>query len=396
MNIPKKIHYFWVGNKISERDLRCIIEIKSENPGFEVNIWGVKNVESLISHTLRNLTFNYNGNIVDVGEIFVREFRYRNIETAFSFLISQASYLTRTDFMRDLYERKKNQLTKFDINTNKDSTRTSFLHRLFHKNYSDTPHYDYSKIMHFLHHVFNLQMHGDFKNYASACDIARLAILYMEGGIYLDVDVELTDPDIKHTKSHVFDKNLPFEKRFKRRARFEKLELESDIGFGDCHGMGWGRVSKSDEKWNIRYLDSCRIKQLVYNEFANGIIAAQPQSEKVMALLVFMASNIRKNSYNEDDKTLSSKWRTGIVPNLPSINTLEYRRNRRLNLTVDMTGPQSYQELFSIVKNKELGNQHEIDVISPPKDWQMNSRLDLMFKRVNSDANWANVIRRKK
>ncbi|MDX7998731.1 hypothetical protein FE394_05870 [Xenorhabdus sp. Reich] len=399
MNIPKKIHYFWVGNKISERDLRRIIAIKSENRGFEVNIWGTNDVESLISHKLRNLTFKYNKNDtdvnadIDVGILFGREFRYRNIETAFFFLISQASCLNHTYFMQDLYDTQRAELAKFGIRTNNDSTKTSCL---CYKRYSE-PDNDYSKVMHFLHHVFVLQMHGDFKNYASASDIARLAILYMEGGIYLDVDVELTNSDIKYMKSDVFDEDLSVsgEKYFKRRARFEKLELKSDIGFGDCHGMGWGQVS-NDEKWNIRYLDSHKIKQLVYNEFSNGIIAAQPRSEKVMALLVFMACNIKKYSYNEKDKTLSTKWRTGIVPNLPSMNTPKHCRSRRLDLTVDMTGPQSYQNLFSMVKKRESNNQHKIDCISPPRDWQMNSGLDLMFKRVNNDANWASVIKRKK
>ncbi|MBC8953384.1 TcdA/TcdB catalytic glycosyltransferase domain-containing protein [Xenorhabdus sp. PB62.4] len=395
MKIPKKIHYFWVGSKISEKDLRRIIAIKSENPGFEVNIWGLKNVKSLILNRLININFKYNDVVLDIGELFGNQFVYRDIETAFNFLINHSSSLIDTDFTRDLYEKKRAELTNLGVRYNNDSTRMSFLHRIFHPTSSGVRSNDYSKVIRFLHHIFHLQLHGDFKNYASASDIARLVILYMEGGIYLDVDVELTDSDIKYMQSYCFGQNLPIEKRFNRRARFEKLELKSDIGFGDCHGMGWGRVSQSDEKWNIRYLDACRIKKLVYNEFSNGIIAAQPRSEKIMALLVFIACNIKKYTYNQEDKTLSSKWRTGIVPHLPSMNTPSYRRCRRLDLTVDMTGPQSYQELFSIVKNKELDNQHEIDFISPPRNWQMNSGLDLMFKKVDTKADWATVKNKK-
>ncbi|PHM74015.1 Subversion of eukaryotic traffic protein A [Xenorhabdus kozodoii] len=50
MNIPRKIHYFWTGNEISERNLRNIITVKSENPSFEVNLW--VNNKVLISNTL--------------------------------------------------------------------------------------------------------------------------------------------------------------------------------------------------------------------------------------------------------------------------------------------------------------------------------------------------------
>ncbi|MDX7992358.1 hypothetical protein [Xenorhabdus littoralis] len=160
MNIPKKIHYFWVGNKISERDLRRIIAIKSENRRFEVNIWGTNDVESLISHKLRNINFKYNKNDIDVGILFGREFRYRNIETAFSFLISQTSCLNHTYSMQDLYDTQRAELAKFGIRTNNDSTKTSCL---CYKHYSE-PDNDYSKVMHFLHHVFVLQMHGDFKS----------------------------------------------------------------------------------------------------------------------------------------------------------------------------------------------------------------------------------------
>ncbi|WP_340611235.1 TcdA/TcdB catalytic glycosyltransferase domain-containing protein [Xenorhabdus bharatensis] len=375
MNVPKKIHYFWVGNNISENDLRNIITMKSENPGFKVNIWGSGNDNSLILKTFRNIKFKNNGGEFDVGELFGDYFSYRNIESAFSFLINKSSTIINNDFITSCYSRKKHELAKFGIHFDNPSKIKKILNNIF--NIKESGHcQNYSNVMKFLHHVYHLQMSGHFYNYASAGDIARLAILYMEGGIYLDVDVELTDSDIKYMKSNCFDKTLLTPKPFNRRARFEKLELKSDIGFGDCQGMGWGKIRESDEK------------------FSNSIIASQPQSENIMAILVFMACNIKNHVYNDEDNTLSSTWRTGICPGLPWNKPLD-RRCRRLSTTVDMTGPSAYQELFSLVKDNAQEDDRRSSTVKPPRDWQMSSGIDLMFKEVNNDGKWAIVNKKK-
>jgi len=53
---------------------------------------------------------------------------------------------------------------------------------------------------HILHSAFERESHGHFYNYASASDIARLAILYCYGGLYLDMDVSFLDG-----KNHFFN-----------------------------------------------------------------------------------------------------------------------------------------------------------------------------------------------
>ena len=53
---------------------------------------------------------------------------------------------------------------------------------------------------HILHSAFERECHGHFHNYASASDIARLAILYCYGGLYLDMDVSFLNG-----KNHFFN-----------------------------------------------------------------------------------------------------------------------------------------------------------------------------------------------
>ncbi|MDC9598152.1 hypothetical protein [Xenorhabdus anantnagensis] len=65
MRTPKKIHYFWTGNNVSESFIENIIIMKAENPGFEINLWVSNKV--LIIKTFRAMTKN-------CGEIFGCDF----------------------------------------------------------------------------------------------------------------------------------------------------------------------------------------------------------------------------------------------------------------------------------------------------------------------------------
>ncbi|WP_408646951.1 hypothetical protein [Xenorhabdus lircayensis] len=70
------MHYFWVGNNVSRTFIENIITFKSENIGFEVNLW--VNNKSLILNTFRSMTEN-------CGEVFGCEFdKFRRITSKYN------------------------------------------------------------------------------------------------------------------------------------------------------------------------------------------------------------------------------------------------------------------------------------------------------------------------
>ncbi|WP_340617772.1 glycosyltransferase [Xenorhabdus entomophaga] len=373
MNIPKKIHYFWSGNNIPETNLRNMIEVKSANPGFEVNIWGEKNVQSLIVSTLRKIKLKYQDTDFDLGEIPVN-FNYRNIETTFRFLRQQAFYLN------SIQDPMLNCLSYFN-KRKKDADNA--------RRYGD-----YVDLINYLQHIYHLNLMGNYHNYATSSDLARLTILYMEGGIYLDADVELYDSDIKNTLD-------------RKKAKFEDLQLRSSIGLGDNSGLGWSATP--------------------YTRFGNAIIASLPQSKEIFNLLLKIAIMIKKhhlsiqmyespkadeisqikrfNKYHEVDKRVDLAlklkkthqinldtrcgiqdpvWRTGIDPD--DANDKFSRELRRIDYTVKMTGPTFIDNYL----NPGLG-------INFPKKYQLKSKIknDRVFKNVNDEGDWSNLKKKK-
>ncbi|MDC9589092.1 glycosyltransferase [Xenorhabdus sp. XENO-10] len=368
MHIPKKIHYFWAGSNIPEKDLRNIIEIKSKNPGFEVNIWGENDSNSLIINTLRKIKFKYQGNELDIGEIPIN-FNYKNVESAFRFLSQQANHLEYSilNCISRLKERK---------NTIRYGS--------------------YVDLMNYLHHIYRLNTKGiNHHNYACSSDIARLVILYMEGGIYLDVDVELSDIDIKNTQKGKI-------------SPLDNLRLQSDIGIGDCSGSGW-------------YSDTS------YNEIGNAIIASIPQSKSIFKLLLDMAtmmkihhlgiqmyqspkcdefrkikrSSKKHNKHYEFDKRvdLARKlkdthqinmdmkcsiqdpvWRTSFSSHYS--NDKIDREERRIRYTTKLTGPDFIDNFLNPKQKIDFPNKYKL---------MSKNKNDSVFKNVNDVGDWSVV-----
>ncbi|WP_340610163.1 glycosyltransferase [Xenorhabdus bharatensis] len=373
MNIPKKIHYFWTGNKISQNDLKNIMAIKAENPGFQLNIWGNKTDESLIIKTFNSLTFtgeegknskNYHLGFTQTKFSYV----YRIVETAFDFLFHT--------IMRGQPNNSSAIAQENIVGGDRELVR-------------------------YLRHLYYFNLQGTFRNYAASSDIARLVILYMEGGIYLDVDVQLRtqlddQPGVKHRKKISLDIT---------NNRFDAIKLNSDLGFGDASGCGWGPGNTK-------------------NKFGNAIIASQPQSDSILQLLLHMARQIKRshllrqvgespygNEISSAAKTLrvdklnyaldyenterkniipnkscgilAPEWRTGI--DLTKENSDQKRRKRRLEHTVNQTGPIFYRHHFRIKNTNLMADELKIQIEGKDKG---------MFSAVNAEANWANSQKR--
>ncbi|MBD2796354.1 hypothetical protein ID856_07350 [Xenorhabdus sp. 18] len=375
MDIPKKIHYFWAGNNIPEEDLKKIITIKCANPGFEVNIWGENDSNALIINTLRKIKLGYHGTEFDIGETPIN-FNYKNVDVAFKFLSRQAHHLgSIQDPMLNCF---------------------SYFTKTKRKNDNARRYGDYVDLMNYLQHIYRLNLKGNYHNYASSSDIARLVILYMEGGIYLDADVELSDTSIKN----MLDRGS---------ARFADLRLKSGIGIGDCSGQGWQHFGAP------------------YNRFGNAIIASLAQSKEIFKILLKMAIQIKKhhlsiqmyespkadeicrvkrfNKYHEVDKRVDLAlklnntnqinldtrcgiqdpvWRTGIDPH--QRNVVYSREIRRIDYTTDMTGPDFIDNHLNPQQNINFPGKYQL---------RSKNKNDGMFKNVKDDADWSSIIKKK-
>ncbi|PHM50309.1 glycosyltransferase [Xenorhabdus miraniensis] len=377
MNLPKKIHYFWTGNNIPEKNLRKILNIKYQNPGFEVNIWGERNIQSLVINTLRKIKLKYHGTDFDIGEIPIN-FNYRNIETAFRSLAHQANTLGSVQLAK---------LNCLSFLTETDSRK---------KEENIQRYGDYVDLIYYLQHVYHLHIMGNYHNYAAASDIARLVILYMEGGIYLDSDVKLSDPDIKEMIN-------------RESAKFDDLYIQSDIALGDCTGKGWYSTEK------------------IY-QFGNAIIASMPQSKKTFDILIQMATALKRHhlysqihqspKFNEISRIRSTNrtrqidkridfalkleksnqlnlnvkcsmlnpmWRTGSM--YPSQKVSKHDREKnRIDYTMKLTGPVFL--IFPLNPKRE-------DTL--PLKHRLMSKInnDSVFKKVDASGKWA-ILKNKK
>ncbi|MDX7986103.1 hypothetical protein FE392_01965 [Xenorhabdus sp. 12] len=371
MEIPKKIHYFWVGGNIPENLLKRMMLVKYKNPNFEVNIWGNSNVKSLITNTLDKMKFNYQGsNFYVIGNSF--HFNYNNIDTAFDYLTRQAY------FQSAVPKEEPHCLSFFDRNDECED---------IHENLYG----DYRELILYLRHIYTIHLNGNCHNYASASDIARLAILYMEGGIYLDADVELSNIKTKKDK-------------------FSYLSLKTDMGIGDVSGGNW------------RLEDSGK-------EFGNAIISSLPNSKKIFNLIIEMAITIKRHhlykqicdspyfervkhikSHNEaslrdkridfilktkekkeiihDEKCnfINPLWRTGLFNETKFSNgkkiTDYQREERKITYTMLFTGPILINNTIN-PKNKNL----------IPKKYRLMSthKNDNIFLDVDGSGDWSAI-----
>ncbi|KVD67757.1 hypothetical protein WI86_19760, partial [Burkholderia ubonensis] len=136
--VPMKAHYFWDGKNIPEESLRNILLFASMNPDYDVNVWTSR--PGAIFSTLESMR--------DSG---VASSRY--LERSYGDYISVKN-------IGDLYSDLK-----------KNFHRGSEIESIYHREKS-----------------------GPYRNYAAASDVSRLAILHVEGGLYMDVDVMASRP----------------------------------------------------------------------------------------------------------------------------------------------------------------------------------------------------------
>ncbi|OKP01754.1 glycosyltransferase [Xenorhabdus eapokensis] len=301
MNIPKKIHYFWAGNQIPKRFLRNIIDVKVENPTFEVHLWGPKN--GLFFNSINSLEVD-----MDIKQLLKTGYRfhdYRDIEKAFFSL----------------------------------------------KNYMDK-----EKIW-CLYSVYHRQLNGFYHNYASASDIARLVILFAQGGIYLDVDVQLANSVPKFSSdntSHKIDQLL------ERKAIFGNIEISEGIAFGDITGSNW-----------------------IQENFGNAIIAAPANSRRIIELLIKMEN--RLHILHVGVLKGWENWRK--YPDL------------RVSETVWAMGPGLYSDWIdleerapSAAKRPRMENEN---TVIPPAHLRIEKEGEVMFSIVEAMAKWGNLPERK-
>ncbi|MBI6548878.1 hypothetical protein [Xenorhabdus lircayensis] len=158
------------------------------------------------------------------------------------------------------------------------------------------------------------------------------------------------------------------------------------------------------------------------NRFGNAIISAPQYSETVLSILLKMAMMIKKNhliiqinqtvksdkinkiqhpmKFHENnlkiDKALKYHkagkisldmkcnmldpiWRTGIDSSQPANkNYQSHLRHRRIDKTVEMTGPNVYARFFNLYSLGYL-----------PEKIQIHSRNNLLFKEVDASAKWS-------
>ncbi|MDX7987307.1 hypothetical protein FE392_08175 [Xenorhabdus sp. 12] len=374
MNIPKKIHYFWVGNNIPEKFMENIIKMKLANPGFEVHLW--TNNNSLFLNTFRSMTKSF-------GEIFGCEFdkiRYgsnevliRNIKDAFELL-------------------NKDPLILIGAALTSEPQEINFL---------------------ILESLFYRNIHGYYKNYALASDIARLVILYVEGGIYLDVDVELK----LNSKDPISDLLKT------TKAKFKDNCAPLDIAFGDITAGKEPTGALENKAW-------------VYNSFGgNAIIAAPPKSKKILALLRLSQKkfNINKNYYDLNKTLRPSNKPRNINSHYPSnpinpgkqiqlINLadpskpIQNKSNNqngfpnnpydkyphgnkdtwsasrvipdfRSDITIENTGPKLYEKYLRDIDKDRLPNEKR-----PSAKFRIEENDNRLFRKVNADkSNWGTV-----
>ncbi|MDX7991876.1 TcdA/TcdB catalytic glycosyltransferase domain-containing protein [Xenorhabdus littoralis] len=295
MTIPKKIHYVWIGRDILPSDLLNILKVKEINPDYEINIWTMR--ESSVTNTVDNTVNSIFDETRCCGEIAFNHkngVRFRSIKEAFL----------------DLEGSLRGKI-KFPDGIN-------------------IPTIPSVGVGNYLYSIYLRQSNGIYYNYASASDIARLAILYYEGGIYLDVDVKFkTDKRLEHNINEL-----------------------TDLAFGDDSGTGWGT-----------------------NSFNSSIIGAPKKSSKLEKLLIRISSEIAlyDSVKHKPAEKMSSTWVFWRV-----ISPLG-----RISQTKSLTGP-SACALFLFGKTAMTNEPI-------PTEFRLEKENRSIFQKVNCDGDFGKL-----
>ncbi|AOM41834.1 TcdA/TcdB catalytic glycosyltransferase domain-containing protein [Xenorhabdus hominickii] len=293
MNIPNKIHYFWVGNNVPKKLMMNIIVMKMENPGFEINLWVIN--KSLITKAFNEMIekISFSGKEVNVGDLFGCEFDKlrRNVAKDYDNSIGKISL--NSFFIREIAEVS-------DV-LRSSSERFLTLESMFYRN-----------------------INGHFQNYALASDIARLVILYAEGGIYLDADVQLEKTDL----TVIY-----------REAKFRYIDAPLGISFGNVRGDEW-----KDNNFG-----------------GNAIIAAPAKSKEILTIL----------------RIANNKFDLTKIPIYKSADETRSSSSRRTNHSTNLLHPTKQIKLLNLANPSEsvtLNRNNEINY-DPSKKYP-NGRKD--------------------
>ncbi|MBV4368642.1 hypothetical protein KUE00_18530 [Erwiniaceae bacterium CMYE1] len=268
--IPHKIHYIWIGTEISLKDMCNIIHNSVVNKSYQIIIW--TDDIGFLRKTARQYEFPSS------------RLQVKNINTVFP--------------------RLKNMSDKDNLLSNSAN---------------------------FLHSLFLRMSHGYYANFACASDIARLVILYIEGGIYFDADVKLIATE-------------RFEIDDETDLRIESKRLPINITAPSGLLIG-GNQERYPEKGFIN------------DKIGNAILAAPAGSEIVRELLL----TIKENFTIKNDNA----WGYG-------------KTNMRYFSTLCFTGPYLFTDV--LVKEKMI-----------PDCYIMENTTGALFEKLNAAANWIKV-----
>ncbi len=354
MSIPKKIHYFWAGNKISKENLQNITAMKVENPGFSLNLW--VNNKSLIKKTFDSCL-----NEFGLGEVFGCEFDKVDrgyVEEKDRSLIKRNGF-----FIRDIREAFNSLDRRFFI-----------LESMFYRN-----------------------VNGYYHNYALASDIARLVVLYTEGGIYLDIDVKL--------KGICFD-------NINKEARFKNFNEKSEMAFGDSRGEAWkknshfaGNAILAAPTKSVRVFD---ILNIINNKIKDNLIQKYklnqkyvdvnkeiPNPNKITPKPIYPKPSIQLKNFANPGQPMSSldkntkidRWQN-VSRDHPNWGKDTWCASRvipdfRFDAAFNHTGPGVYQEYL-----KQMGNAGKPEV---PACFRFENNGTELFEKVDAQATWRNT-----
>nr|WP_255701912.1 RHS repeat-associated core domain-containing protein [Bordetella sp. LUAb4] len=150
--IPKKLHYVWLGGTMPANNLRNVLLAAHQNPDYKVNVWTDR---PMAIHAAQE----------------------------------QSQYEADSSLHRHLQYRYGHRLEVRDVAEPFEALQQRF---------RSTGTLSSGEARHglgtHLHALFLGAKNGSYRNFAGGSDIARLAILAAEGGVYADVDVVFKDP----------------------------------------------------------------------------------------------------------------------------------------------------------------------------------------------------------
>jgi len=155
--IPKKVHFIWMGRDISPSDMSNILLTAHMNPDYEVNI--LTDRPMAIFKTLTKMLDAYE-------EPLHRHLAYLPEKKPAT--SGNARLAINVRDISSLFETLRSAMPSEQAGREGQQLPGTGAH---------------------LEALFHREKNGPYRNFAAACDIARMAILWTQGGVYLDVDV---------------------------------------------------------------------------------------------------------------------------------------------------------------------------------------------------------------